>query len=117
MAYINITGECARPVGHLGLKKAEKDLIMRRYKYNHMNDNIQRVALIYGNPGSNSLGHQSNVSPYVISSGNAYISPYLNNQAAAASGNGNNISSILKRNKYMLDESGNSGGYIKLPRI
>jgi hypothetical protein len=34
MAYINITGDAARPVGHLGLKKVEKDLIMRRYKYN-----------------------------------------------------------------------------------
>lgn len=54
MAYINISGEGARPVGHLGLKKAEKDLIMRRYKYNHMNDNIQRVALIYGHPNGNS---------------------------------------------------------------
>jgi hypothetical protein len=53
LAYINISGEGARAVGHLGLKKVEKDLIMRRYKY-HMNDNIQRVALIYGNPpGSN----------------------------------------------------------------
>jgi len=49
MAYINITGEAARPVGHLGLKKVEKDLIMRRYKYNQQSDNIQRVALIYGN--------------------------------------------------------------------
>jgi len=40
IAYINITGD-ARPVGQLGLKKAEKDLIMRRYKYNHQtNDNI-----------------------------------------------------------------------------
>jgi hypothetical protein len=34
IAYINITGD-ARPVGPIGLKKAEKDLIMRRYKYNH----------------------------------------------------------------------------------
>jgi len=36
-------------VGYLGLKKAEKDLIMRRYKYNHhASDHIQRVAMIYG---------------------------------------------------------------------
>lgn len=35
LAYINITGEGAKPVGVIGLKKAEKDLIMRRYKYNH----------------------------------------------------------------------------------
>jgi hypothetical protein len=35
IAYINISGEGAKPVGYLGIKKAEKDLIMRRYKYNH----------------------------------------------------------------------------------
>lgn len=35
IAYINISGEGARPVGPIGLKKAEKDLILRRYKYNH----------------------------------------------------------------------------------
>ena len=31
-------------------KRAEKELIMRRYKnaYHHQNDNINRVALIYG---------------------------------------------------------------------
>lgn len=54
LAYINISGEGAKPVGYLGLKKAEKDLIMRRYKYNHMNqnDHIQRVALIYGSNGT-----------------------------------------------------------------
>lgn len=50
MAYINITGEGAKAVGPIGLKRAEKDLIMRRYKYNHQQDNMQRVALIYGNP-------------------------------------------------------------------
>ena len=50
LAYINISGDGAKPVGYLGLKKAEKDLIMRRYKYNHhVSDHIQRVALIYGN--------------------------------------------------------------------
>jgi hypothetical protein len=50
LAYINISGDGAKPVGYLGLKKAEKDLIMRRYKYNHHgSDHIQRVALIYGN--------------------------------------------------------------------
>jgi len=32
MAYVNITGEGNKPVGPIGLKKAEKDLIMRRYK-------------------------------------------------------------------------------------
>lgn len=53
MAYINIIGEGAKPVGVIGLKKAEKDLIMRRYKYNHVGDNISRVALIYGNNNYN----------------------------------------------------------------
>ena len=48
VAYINITGEGAKPVGPIGLKKAEKELILRRYKYNHNLENIQRVALIYG---------------------------------------------------------------------
>ena len=50
-------------MGHLGLKKAEKDLIMRRYKYNHVNDNIQRVALIYGNQNVNNPPNHS-TSPY-----------------------------------------------------
>lgn len=37
-------------MGYLGLKKAEKDLIMRRYNYkHHASDHIQRVAMIYGN--------------------------------------------------------------------
>ena len=40
LAYINITGEGAKPVGPIGLKKAEKELILRRYKYNHNVDNI-----------------------------------------------------------------------------
>lgn len=35
MAYVNISTDGAKPVGPIGLKKAEKDLIMRRYKYNH----------------------------------------------------------------------------------
>lgn len=50
MAYVNISSDGAKPVGPIGLKRAEKELIMRRYKYNHHhpNDNINRVALIYG---------------------------------------------------------------------
>ena len=40
IAYINITGEGAKPVGPIGLKKAEKELILRRYKYNHNLENI-----------------------------------------------------------------------------
>jgi hypothetical protein len=49
MAYVNISSDGAKPVGPIGLKRAEKELIMRRYKNNyHQNDNINRVALIYG---------------------------------------------------------------------
>jgi len=51
MAYVNISNDGNRAVGPIGLKKAEKELIMRRYKYNHQvppADNINRVALIYG---------------------------------------------------------------------
>lgn len=50
MAYVNISSDGAKPVGPIGLKKAEKDLIMRRYKNHHYpnNENINRVALIYG---------------------------------------------------------------------
>lgn len=35
MAYIGVTQDGSQPVGPMGIKKAEKDLIMRRYKYNH----------------------------------------------------------------------------------
>lgn len=93
-------------MGHLGLKKAEKDLIMRRYKYNHVNDNIQRVALIYGNQNVNIPPNHS-TSPYQYQQNASQLygsSPYLNNQASSA-GQPNNISGIMKRNKYMLDES------------
>ena len=50
MAYVNISQEGNKPVGPIGLKRAEKELIMRRYKnaYHHQNDNVNRVALIYG---------------------------------------------------------------------
>tara|TARA_B100000519_G_C13817770_1_gene238836 strand:+ start:76 stop:240 length:165 start_codon:yes stop_codon:yes gene_type:complete len=50
MAYVNISSEGAKPVGPIGLKRAEKELIMRRYKnaYHNQNNNINRVALIYG---------------------------------------------------------------------
>ena len=52
VAYINISGDGAKMVGPIGLKKAEKELIMRRYKYNHQQDSMQRVAMIYGNPSN-----------------------------------------------------------------
>jgi hypothetical protein len=50
MAYVNITSDGAKSVGPIGLKRAEKELIMRRYKnnYHQNNENINRVALIYG---------------------------------------------------------------------
>lgn len=35
MAYINVASDGAKPVGGVGLKRAEKDLIMRRYKNNY----------------------------------------------------------------------------------
>jgi len=55
MAYVNVSSEGAKQAGPF-LKKAEKDLIMRRGGYrNHYNDSINRVALIYGqNPQYNS---------------------------------------------------------------
>lgn len=49
MAYVNISSDGAKAVGPIGLKRAEKELIMRRYKNPHyQNDSINRVALIYG---------------------------------------------------------------------
>lgn len=32
MAYVGVTNELNKPVGPIGLKRAEKELIMRRYK-------------------------------------------------------------------------------------
>ena len=50
MINVGVTSEGNKAVGPIGLKKAEKELIMRRYKYNnqHPNDNLNRVAVIYG---------------------------------------------------------------------
>ena len=51
MAYINISSDGQRLVGPLGLKKAEQELIKRRYKYSYNHnpqDQISRVALVYG---------------------------------------------------------------------
>lgn len=54
MAYINISSDGNRLVGPLGLKKAEQDLIKRRYKYQHYHqvpqDPLSRVAYVYGQP-------------------------------------------------------------------
>jgi hypothetical protein len=35
MAYVNVSSNGAKDVGGVGLKRAEKDLIMRRYKNNY----------------------------------------------------------------------------------
>lgn len=45
MYNLNILSDGNKPVGPIGLKKAEKELIMRRYKYNnqHPSDNINRI--------------------------------------------------------------------------
>ena len=39
MAYINISNDGNRLVGPLGMKKAEAELIKRRYKYQHYSNN------------------------------------------------------------------------------
>ena len=58
MAYINISSDGQRLVGPLGLKRAEQELIKRRYKYSYNNqDSISRVALVYGQQhGGGSVG-------------------------------------------------------------
>ena len=58
------------------LKKAEKDLINRRYKYNH--DSIQRVSLIYGHHNSHSQNPPTGPPP-------SYISPYIQRNSPALS--------------------------------
>ena len=77
MAYINISNDGNRLVGPLGLKKAEQELIKRRYKYQHYSNNqdtISRVALVYGQNGTNSGGslpRQGTQDSQGISQGNA----------------------------------------------
>jgi len=49
MAYVNVSTDGNKLVGPIGLKKAEKDLIMRRYKaQQHPQDSMNRLALVYG---------------------------------------------------------------------
>ena len=48
MIQLNVSSEGAKPVGPVGPKRAEKELIMRRYKYNHSNDTNNRLSLVYG---------------------------------------------------------------------
>ena len=61
MAYINISSDGQRLVGPLGLKKAEQELIKRRYKYSYNNnDSISRVASVYGQPNiGGSVGNRN----------------------------------------------------------
>ena len=61
MAYINTSSDGQRLVGPLGLKKAEQELIKRRYKYSYNNqDSISRVALVYGQQhGGGSVGYRN----------------------------------------------------------
>lgn len=47
MAYINISSDGYRPVGPLGLKKAEQDLIKRRYKQSYQNVDYTREQQSY----------------------------------------------------------------------
>lgn len=53
MAYLNVSHEGNKPIGPIGLKKAEKDLIMRRYKaqqhLGYKQDSANRLAVVYGN--------------------------------------------------------------------
>jgi hypothetical protein len=77
MAYINISSDGQRLVGPLGLKKAEQELIKRRYKYPHYQpqESISRVALVYGQ--SSSINAPSNPT----------IHSYLNIQNVQNEGN------------------------------
>ena len=48
MIALNISSEGAKNVGPIGPKRVEKELIMRRYKYNNSNDINSRLQLVYG---------------------------------------------------------------------
>ena len=62
MAYVGVSSDGAKAVGPIGLKRAERELIQRRYnsKYHHQQDNIQRVALIYGQQTPQYNSHDRN---------------------------------------------------------
>lgn len=61
MAYLNVSSEGAQPSGPF-LKRAEKDLIMRRggYKQHLIHNDVNRMAMVYGsqNHGYNSHERQ-----------------------------------------------------------
>ena len=95
MISVGVTSEGTKPVGAIGLKKAEKELIMRRYKYHnqHPNDNINRVAVIYGQtPQYNSHDRGYMNEPTQASSANYSRGPgaYYNMSSGAGSYMNNN---------------------------
>jgi hypothetical protein len=81
MAYVNVTSEGAKPSGPF-LKRAEKDLIMRRGGgYRNHQDSLNRVAVIYGGP--HGYGPEKMIGPegprgyYEKFGSHAYNSPYI----------------------------------------
>jgi len=139
MAYVNISSDGAKPVGPIGLKRAEKELIMRRYKYNHHhpNDNINRVALIYGQQHPQYNSHDRQYLNDLQGIGNRVVggpvagyynptnnhSPYLVSVGSDGAGGrhgANNAVNIVRRSKNYLDElkhNSNSGYQVRLPKI
>ena len=130
MAYVNISSDGAKAVGPIGLKRAERELIQRRYnsKYHHQQDNIQRVALIYGQQTPQYNSHdrnyvhqgQANNDPHGVypqrGPGGYYVSPNpggnLNNGSyqspylvsVGSESRTNNAVNIIRRSKNYLDE-------------
>ncbi len=113
-------------MGPIGLKRAEKDLIMRRYKGQyHPSENLNRVALIYGQqnggqnqgggyyvPGSNVGGGNSQNSPYLVSVGSDSMAGNLRHGQ-------NNAVNIIRRSKNFIEDikNQNSGYQVRLPKI
>lgn len=137
MAYVNISSEGNKPVGPIGLKRAEKELIMRRYKnaYHNQNDNINRVALIYGQQhpvyaSQDRGGYMSGEPTLVMGNRGAYYLQSNNGQqyghqymvAVDSMGNprnSNNAMNIVRRGKNYLEEikNQNSGYQVRLPKL
>ncbi len=135
MAYIQISNDGQRPVGPLGIKKVEQDLIKRRYKqqqylnnYPPLNDihlqkynGVARLSSVYGasreisgNRPSNNYGvnsiYQNQSGEYVSN----YSQEYLRQQANPYLRYSREIRSLYKRHK---DEQSNSLNPSRLPRI
>ena len=136
MAYVHTSSEGNKPVGPIGLKRAEKELIMRRYKnaYHNQNDNINRVALIYGQQhpvyASQDRGGYLAGEPALLSGnrGAYYLHPnagYGGQQYMVAVDsmgnprNQNNAMNIVRRGKHYLEEikNQNSGYQVRLPKL